>query len=181
MSSARQQLKTDESFGDYVNAILSLLKSDRHRKLVIILVAVLIFALVTCGSFMMMWCSGSGWISNRTIKHNVNGITMPGINFGSQTLYARKGQSIQVDVDMHECKEGGLTALIIPERWRVPYNEYTRLNIEDAGKRTMIRKVEKTGSYRIEFHRMGEKTKNLVRTAFGSTTDLCYSANWEVK
>ena len=173
---------TAESFTPSSNmpALLELLLGDPYRRWVKILVPVLIAASIATCCFLAFWFSGSGWISNSSIKHNVNSIAMPGTRFGSQTVYAKEGQTIEVDVELHEVKAGGLYVKIVPVRWGVPYKEFTTMIVDQAGHNSLTRTAEASGEYKIEFLRQPEKTKNLVRLMYGGQTDLCYSASWRV-
>ena len=131
------------------------------------------------GCIIPLWFSGSGWISNSSMKHNVGSYAMPAIQFGSPTVYAEKGQTIEVEIDVHEVKKGGLYVKIRRHGFRIPYTDHARVILEEPGKRTLRRFIKKAGRYSIEFKRQDE-SQSLVGTAMGGQTDLRFSANWKV-
>ncbi len=162
--------------------MMDLFRNREFRKWATILGPIIAVASIATLCVLPFWFSGSGWISNESVKHNLNTYAqpMPGLRFGSKTVRAKQGQTITVEVDIHEINHGGLRVNIIPVRYAVSYKEYTRSMIERAGKSTVKRVAETSGSYRIEFEPRGN-TDHIYHKLTGGKVDLLYSAKWDVK
>jgi len=85
-------------------------------------------------------------------------------------VYAREGETIEVEIDIHEISEGGLYAHLKCNGW-INRDEWKSLNIDTVGKHTITIVASQPANYTVEFS---------PRMSNGGQCDLTYSATWGV-
>ena len=146
-----------------------LMKNELFRKWHKLGLAILVIACFALGCILPLWYSGHGWISNKSL--HPSDFVNPGLQFGSQTVYAEKGETIKVIVDVHEITRGGLYVKIFRRGWDVKsYKESARMTVSQPTKQTLTRVANVSDWYYIEFLGDGRSTY----------TDALFSAEWEV-
>ena len=155
-----------------------LMQNAQFRKWAKIGIPVLIVAAFALGCILPLWYSGNGWISNRSL--HPTDFTNPGFQFGSPTVYAKKGETITVKVNIHEVSKGGLYVQIYRRGWDVEsYNEFARvkshkkaarMTVSQPTEKTLTRVADVSDWYYIEF--FGDVSS--------SYTDARFSAEWDV-
>ena len=70
----------------------TLMKNELFRKWHKLGFSILVIAAFAIGCIVPLWYSGNGWISNKSL-HPTNFVN-PGLQFGSSTVYAEKGETI---------------------------------------------------------------------------------------
>lgn len=157
-----RQGSSDSTFDD-------LMKNELFRKWHKLGFAILVIACFALGCILPLWYSGSGWISNKSL--HPTDFANPGFQFGSQAVYAEKGETISVKVDIHEISTGGLYVRIFRKGWDVlSYKEAARMTVSQATEKTLTRVADVSDWYYIEFLGDGRS----------SYTDALFSAEWEV-
>ena len=141
---------------------------------------ILLVVSLAVGAAAPFWFTG-GFVSNaHLVKNDLLVGGWPGWGLGSKTLFVRKGQTIQVNLDIHEIKKGGIK-IYIHETSYTDFEKYdTSLRtIRSPGKHTISHKAKKSGIYELKFEAVGVYEKKM--DAFtGGKHDLKYSANWDV-
>ncbi len=176
-----------EAFGQGVQgssdySIIDLLQHEQVKKWAKVVAPVLVVAAIALGCFLPSWYSGSGWISNEKMYRDVYSLSMPGLQFGSKTVYAEKGETIKVKVDVHEVKKGGVYVRIFRKGWGVKsYKEASHMTVLQATEKTLTRVADVSDWYYIEFLPKGDKTRKTAHEILCSGyTDILFSAEWEV-
>ena len=95
----------------------ALMQNELFRKWHKLGFLILIIAGLALGCILPLWYSGNGWISNQSL--HPTDFANPGIQFGSSTVYAEKGETITVKINVHELTIGGLYVRIYRKGWDV--------------------------------------------------------------
>ena len=128
----------------------ALMQNELFRKWHKLGFLILIIAGLALGCILPLWYSGNGWISNKSL-HPTN-VVNPGLQFGSSTVYAEKGETITVKINVHELTIGGLYVRIYRKGWDVKsYKEATRTTITQPTEITLTRVADVSDWYYIEF------------------------------
>ena len=147
----------------------ALMKNELFRKWHKLGFSILVIAAFAIGCIVPLWYSGNGWISNKSL-HPTNFVN-PGLQFGSSTVYAEKGETITVKVNVHEVTKGGLYVQIYRRGWDVKsYKEAARMTVSQATEKTLTRVADVSDWYYIEF----------IGDGRSSYTDALFSAEWDV-
>ena len=156
----------------------TLMKNELFRKWHKLGFSILVIAAFAIGCIVPLWYSGNGWISNQQIQPYIFSFYTPGLQFGSTTVYAKKGETIKIKVDVHEVKDGGLQVRI----FRPPHVEtnpriYTDayMTVSQATEETLTHVAEVSDWYCIEF-----QARNLPRKLRQGYAEGLFSAEWEV-
>ena len=175
---------TAERFGHGSSefSLIDLLQNEQFKKWAKVGTPALAVAVLALGCFLSLWYSGSGWISNQRIQHTPYSFSAPNLQFGSKTVYAEKGETIEVKVEVHEVKEGGLYVRIFRRGWGVKsYKEAAHMTVVQVAEETLTRVADVSDWYYIEFLHQGDKTReSAVEVLYGGFTDVLFSAEWEV-
>ena len=99
---------------------------------------------------------------------------------GSKTIFAREGQTIQVNVDVHDATMGNMTVSIREKFYRtLEKTDSTYQTIRSSSKQTVTLKAKRTGFYDLKFDAKGSYTSNMDALT-GGKYDLKFSADWDV-
>ena len=147
----------------------ALMQNELFRKWHKLGFLILIIAGLALGCILPLWYSGNGWISNQSL--HPTDFANPGIQFGSSTVYAEKGETITVKINVHELTIGGLYVRIYRKGWDVKsYKEATRTTITQPTEITLTRVADVSDWYYIE----------VFKDNRCSYTDALFSAEWDV-
>ena len=147
----------------------ALMQNELFRKWHKLGFLILIIAGLALGCILPLWYSGNGWISNQSL--HPTDFANPGIQFASSTVYAEKGETITVKINVHELTIGGLYVRIYRKGWDVKsYKEATRTTITQPTEITLTRVADVSDWYYIEFFKDNRC----------SYTDALFSAEWDV-
>lgn len=158
-------------------AVWEVVRNDpKMKKYLVPVIAGMVFIVVVVGCVTPYWFTG-GAIYNSHVTQNVVGMNLGEYGWGSRSIYAREGQTIEVEIEIHEIKQGGLYACLTGSAWIG--HPRKSLKINTVGKHTITLVAAKSGSYKLEFTPSGE-SDNAVEMMIGGQCDLKYSATWGV-
>ena len=156
----------------------SLMKNELFRKWHKLGFAILVIVAFALGCILPLWYSGNGWISNQQIQPHLFSFYTPGLQFGSQTVFCKKGETIRVKVDIHEIKDGGLLVRIVRRSHARPYvrtHTDALMTVSQATEKTLTMVADQSAWYHIEF-----EARNLPRRLRQGYAEGLFSAEWEV-
>jgi len=156
-----------------------LLQTEKYKKWVRIGMPILVIAVFAIGCIVPLWYSGNGWVSNQQVQPHIFSFYTPGLQFGSKTVFAHKGETIKVKVDVHEITDGGLEVTIFPK----PYYEYEIRNYNNEARMIVSQAAEKTLTYvskRSDWYCIEFQARNLPRKLRKGYAAGVFSAEWKV-
>ena len=141
-----------------------------------ILLAIGVFA----GAASPFWFTG-GFVSNAHLeKTGISKFHWPGFGLGSKTIFVCEGQTIQVNVDVHEATKGCLIVSVREKFYRtLEKTDSAYRTIKSSGKQSVTLKAKRTGLYDLKFDARGTNTSKMDGLT-GGKYDLKYSSDWDV-
>ena len=133
-----------------------------------------------------------GYVSNKRIARNVGPALTGGFGLGSKNVFAFKGQTIEVEGEVHELNAGSLNATIWQSMMAAagksaadkgkPKRSRAYKSIKSTGKFRLSMQADCTGFYEVDFSGWLESTdrSSSWKSATSAKVDVTYSASWRV-